>query len=285
MQRLEVRAKVEHTNLERYGVKHAAQNEQIKAETRDYFLEKYGVTSPLRSPEIQQRIRDYNTEKYGVKYSAQSEEFQTKMREGVFRKYGVSCVYKLPEIQQKIKNTLLAKYGVEHPLQHPGFFAKFQKTCKKYKDIEVEGRTLRLQGYEGQALKWLLEERGIPISSIVASLDDKNLLRVSYMKEGKPSVYYPDFLINEADIYEVKSTFTLYANVRIYKELVSKALSCLNQGFSFTLLLVIIENKITRVIEMPSDWYTLEYVDSLQYLLTTRSISFKISPKLLDFKP
>lgn len=276
MQLGEIRDKQQQTTLERYGVRHAAQNLDIKAKTKRYFLEKYGQENPFSNPQVQEKIRKYNIRTYGVPYSAQSKEFQAKMKQAVRDKYGVTSVFKDPHVQEKIKLVMLEKYGVERPLQNIDLFRKFQKSAKNYKELTIQGQALRLQGYEPQALLWLLSEKNLSMADVQVSMSDKKDLKISYTsQEGSPAVYYPDFLIRQTTIVEVKSTFTLLYSEDVYNKVVLKAQACRRQGYTFMLLLVVPKGRKSHaVVELPEDWYSLSY---LEILIFVESLGIKFN--------
>ena len=52
--------KIINTNMERYGVPYAIQNEEIKEKIRNTNMERYGVENPFLSEEIKEKIRNIN---------------------------------------------------------------------------------------------------------------------------------------------------------------------------------------------------------------------------------
>ena len=74
-----IRAKIEKTTMERYGVKHAAQSPEIQAKVRQQWQEKYSVDNPMQLAEFKQRMQDSVREKYGVDNVMQKKEFVHKV--------------------------------------------------------------------------------------------------------------------------------------------------------------------------------------------------------------
>ena len=72
--------KIINTNMERYGVPYAIQNEEIKEKIRNTNMERYGVENPFLSEEIKEKIRNTNMERYGVENPFLSEEIKEKIR-------------------------------------------------------------------------------------------------------------------------------------------------------------------------------------------------------------
>ena len=94
-------------------------------------LEKYGVTSHMKSSLIKEKVKSTNLEKYGVSYTFQSEEIKNKIKETNLKKYGVENPFQSDVIKEKIKETNLEKYGVENPSQSEEIKNKVKKTCLK----------------------------------------------------------------------------------------------------------------------------------------------------------
>lgn len=82
-------AKIEQTNLERYGYKHAAQSPYIKELSKQRCLEKYGVTNCWNLPKVKEILNDpaiqakrleslkaHNQACYGVDWFVQSDQFK-----------------------------------------------------------------------------------------------------------------------------------------------------------------------------------------------------------------
>lgn len=118
------RAKVEQTNLARYGFKAPAQNEKIH-----------------------QKIENTTLERYGVKNPSQSDDFKNKMKQTNLDRYGVENVFENEEIKNKIKKTILEKYGVVHQNQHPEIKQKSRLTISNipnfYENIRIKGDITR----------------------------------------------------------------------------------------------------------------------------------------------
>ena len=102
-----IRAKIEKTSLEHYGVKcnlnlkevkekanHNSQTKEAREKRANTNLEKYGTENVYASEQVKEKIRQTNLERYGVDYSWQSDD-----------------------VKEKSKATSLAKYGTEHPQQ------------------------------------------------------------------------------------------------------------------------------------------------------------------------
>lgn len=140
----EINNKIRATCLLKYGDEHYSN--RIKA--RETCLQRYGVTSPLKSEIFKQKSKETCLQKYGVEYTGQIPEKIEKTHKACLEKYGVDSVFKVQKfrnqsldtcikkyasneddinsivnigqlkyVKDKIKNTCLEKYGVENPMQ------------------------------------------------------------------------------------------------------------------------------------------------------------------------
>lgn len=115
---------------------------------------------------------------------------------------------------------------------------RLAKTHGNYKDfILPSGKTVKLQGYEPQALKNLLEE--YVETDIVIGIKNINecIGKITYIeKDGVEHRYYPDFYVkSENAIIEVKSQWT-YEKWKERNELKKQA--CLDKGFKFRFIII-----------------------------------------------
>lgn len=139
----EINNKIRATCLLKYGDEHYSN--RIKA--RETCLQRYGVTSPLKSEIFKQKSKEICLQKYGVEYTGQIPEKIEKTHKACLEKYGVDSVFKVQKfrnqsldtcikkyasneddinsivnigqlkyVKDKIKNTCLEKYGVENPM-------------------------------------------------------------------------------------------------------------------------------------------------------------------------
>ena len=104
--------KIEQTNLERYGVKHPAQNEEVKnkikntiAKDKDHWKNR------------NEKIKQTCLTKYGVENVYQAEFVKEKKKKSYLEHYGVEHPMLTEEVQNKIKKTNLERYGYENPWQ------------------------------------------------------------------------------------------------------------------------------------------------------------------------
>lgn len=104
------------TNIEKYGVAHSMQREEVKKKSEQVVLEKYGVKNVFELEEIQEKIKQTNLDKYGAENPFSSEK-----------------------IKQKIRTTMLNKYGVEYNMQREEM--KREHLYGEKNNSYVDGRT------------------------------------------------------------------------------------------------------------------------------------------------
>lgn len=237
----DTKAKIRETNLERYGVDNVFKNPDIKAKIRATNLERYGVDNVFKSPAVQTKIRATNLEKRGVEYAAQDPTVQAKIRATNLERRGVEYAAQDPTVMAKVRETMKATYGAEHMLQVPELRAKRDATMvERYGSIHAlqnpelaekmtksrfelvpvelsDGRTVDLQGYEPQALEWLLSTDTTFIDPVLGrSLHAEDMI---FGKTNVPEIfynghrYYTDFAVHNSNtLIEVKSPYTLRAD-------------------------------------------------------------------------
>jgi len=163
-------------SLEKYGVEHPFQAEEIKKKIRDNpehqktligseefakkLTEIYGVTNirnsaemnekfkkkfsenhdgienPFQLEEVKEKIRKTNQKLYGRDSYSQTDEFKEKVKETSLEKYGVEHPLSAPEVRSKIRESNLEKYGVEHPQQSLNIREKTRQTNLKRYGVE-----------------------------------------------------------------------------------------------------------------------------------------------------
>lgn len=118
-------AKIEQTNLERYGSKNPMGDLTIR-ERQHNNLKK--VMSE-NAEEIQRKRQATNLERYGVIHPMQSEDVKSKVEATCMRLYGEKSTLHLPDVEAKTKATLLSKYGVDNPAKSEIVRDKMTNTC------------------------------------------------------------------------------------------------------------------------------------------------------------
>jgi hypothetical protein len=139
----------------------------------------------------------------------------------------------------------------------------------RVKEIEIQGRVFRVQGYEPLSLPKLVK---LYSSNNIVTGSQPDRFRIDYYFNVKRHSYYPDFYIpNRRRIIEVKSLFTLGLNHptynffgdNLYERNCAKASECIRKGYSFFLHLY---NENQQRIKVPYHWYKMSRNDLLVHL-------------------
>lgn len=129
-------------------------------------------------------------------------------------------------------------------------FPKGANRFYKY-TVKLGTRTVKVQGYEREALDYIQHEKRIKPESIsVASEGHVPVIKYEFQKVLRH--YYPDILIGKSTIVEVKSEHTLWKD---WGKNVAKAKQVEALGFRFVMLVVQADRKTYAVAELPSQWY------------------------------
>ena len=126
-----VRAKIENTMLDKYGVKCPLNTEDSLEHRKQTNLKKYGVEFPLQSKVIQKQCNDTLKKNYGVDSSFKSPVIRNKIKNTCIKNYGVENPFESVEVRNKIKHSYKEKYGVENPMQVKEIKEKAQNTMRE----------------------------------------------------------------------------------------------------------------------------------------------------------
>jgi len=232
--------KMKATMLEKYGVEHPSQSQEIKDKILNGYIAKYGVTNPSKLQEVKDKQKKTNLERYGVEYIVHNESSKEKMINTNLEKYGFACCLqnkeirelvkntnlkkyglenagKHPDSQEKMKQTMFMKYGVEYPLQNQEVAYKSFKSCFRKKIyISLSGKEIQCQGYEPFALDDLI--KNINEDDIITGC--KNVPTIWYYDtNGKKHRHYVDiFIPSQNKCIEVKSPWTVKKSKGIFEK-------------------------------------------------------------------
>jgi hypothetical protein len=120
--------KMKLTMLEKYGVEHPSQSQEIKDKIVSEYITKYGVTNPSKLQEVKDKQKKTNLERYGVEYIVHNKNSKEKMIKTNLEKYGYACCLQNEKVRETLKNTNLKKYGLENAGEHPDNQVKMRKT-------------------------------------------------------------------------------------------------------------------------------------------------------------
>lgn len=135
----------------------------------------------------------------------------------------------------------LEKYGVEHIMQVPYIFEERSKQLYKYKTVAIEGVLFKVQGFEPQAIRYLINS-GVLVDNIKYG---KDVPRIKYVYNTKNKVYYPDLFVKQNNtIYEVKCKYTYEQHK---KKNIAKAKA--TAAIGYTHITLIYDNKGEKLID------------------------------------
>ena len=149
--------KMKATMLEKYGVEHPSQSQEIKDKIVNGYIAKYGVTNPSKLQEVKDKQKKTNLERYGVKYIVHNESSKEKMIKTNLEKYGHACCLQNKEVQNTVINTNLKKYGVENPGMLPENKEKMKKSMLLKYGVEHPSQS---QEIKDKIIKTNLEKYG-----------------------------------------------------------------------------------------------------------------------------
>lgn len=110
----EIQAKIEETNLKRFGHRNPTQNKEVQEKARQTNLERYGVEYVITAPKVQKKIRQTFNERYGVDYVYEIPDIRDKARKTMIERYGVENSMHLPETVAKVQATNMKRYGAKY---------------------------------------------------------------------------------------------------------------------------------------------------------------------------
>ena len=115
----EVQDKIKQTCMEKYGVEHSFQRPEIinlissdyetrygdkcariKANRKEQFEQKYGVSNPFQYEPVKEKIKETNKMLYQVENPMQNKDIQDKVKKTCTQKYGVDNILKSDRVKQ-----------------------------------------------------------------------------------------------------------------------------------------------------------------------------------------
>jgi hypothetical protein len=205
--------KAKQTNIEKYGIENYGCFGSKEFKKR--LNKKYGVNHPSKINTHKEKCR----KKYNNLTDIEKVELKEKQRNTMVEKYG-GRTFESKILSKKARKTMKKKYGNEHALQNTDFIIKQHKSGYNKKTFLLpSGQTINLQGYEPQALSYLLTK--FNEEDIVTNyIDMENYIGIlTYEYKGKTHRYFPDIYVKSINtIYEVKSEYTILDKRNKYKE-------------------------------------------------------------------
>lgn len=161
------------------------------------YLKLYGMTP--HEFLNQEHIRKKRNKKLG------SAKTKKKRAETNLERFGVDNTGKSKTLRAKAKRTSLERYGETHFMKTTEGFQRWLDSAFRCEDyLTADGRTLKLQGYEGFVAD-LLEQNDWYVRSPKRG--------IKYTFENKKHIYHPDLVLKKEGKFflaEVKSTYTLF---------------------------------------------------------------------------
>ena len=135
------------TFIEKYGVPHPQQSEEVRNKTAQTNLQKYGAINPAQNKGVKEKIKQTNIAKYGTENPFKSEVIQSQIRATNIERYSVANAMQSPAIQAKLEKTSMERYGTRRPSENSTIKAKI-KTAHTSKSLdEVNAIKASLQRY------------------------------------------------------------------------------------------------------------------------------------------
>lgn len=124
-------AKLEQTNLERYGARRPLQNREIRKKQEGTVEEQYGVPNALQNAEVLQRRRERNMERYGVPETVLMDSVREKREMTNRERYGGVSPFSSADVREKAKVSVLDTYGVDNPMRSEEILKRHRETCRE----------------------------------------------------------------------------------------------------------------------------------------------------------
>ena len=121
---------------------------------KELFLQKYGVSSPMKLDEIKEKIYETNMRRYGVKHALQSESHIQKRNKTCLERYGTTSPISLDCFKEKSKQSYLERYGVDSPLKSPEIRKKLAQSFYKNSSQKASSQQRHLHNLYGGELNY-----------------------------------------------------------------------------------------------------------------------------------
>ena len=198
----EALAKRQATCTKRYGAPNVAQSGRFRKKMQKYWRQFDDEQRAQRNKKRNETL----ARKHGSVEKAHRIR-AARMVETNLARYGGPAATCSEEVRAKVVATNYARRGVSNPSKDPEVMKRINESWKKRKEIVLKGKRFTgLQGYEPQALEWMVKHAGIRVKNI-----SRPAFAVTYKLRGVEHVYHPDFYIEQNDkqvVVEVKSIYT-----------------------------------------------------------------------------
>jgi hypothetical protein len=238
----QVKENLEKTLQKKYGdgIRNPFQANEVKETIKKRMIDRYGTDHNFK---MKEKLKSALKNKYNVDHYSQTPEFKEKYRSSIQKKYGVDHYSQTAEFREKFKQTCLARLGVEHPMHDPNLLDSVLHKLHKFKNYTLpSGRIIKLQGYEPNALDFLLKDFDEnDIFTGKKNIKNEIGLITYYDFNHNRRIYFPDFYIKSINkIIEVKSSWTFNRCGKICDDKninLLKRDACLKMGFNFDFMI------------------------------------------------
>ena len=126
----DIRAKIEKSCIERYGVKSPTLNKDILKKRDENNIKKYGTSNLRNVQHINDKIKQTCLSKYGYETPSKNSLIKEKAKQTCLKKYGVEWTGQSGCKIEKTKETFIKKYGFSHFMLDDFYKNKISKTLK-----------------------------------------------------------------------------------------------------------------------------------------------------------
>lgn len=153
----------------------------------------------------------------------------------MLKKYGASHSMNVPSIRQKRNTTMIRRYGTIHALQNKELYDKSVITSSKTKTYCLNGKRIKVQGYEPQGIDYLLAKQ-VPPNELECGVNNDKIPSIKYTFKGVTRVYHPDIFWQTKNwLFEVKSDHTMINAIAIN---LAKQAAAKKAGYKFSFLVM-----------------------------------------------
>lgn len=204
------------TCLVRYGETNYSKTKDAKLKQKKYYQENFGVDCNFQTKQFKKKSKKTCLEKYGSSRYSNS----TEGRDAMSNFWKNNPEFK-KQVRKKAAVTMIDRYGASFSSHVPEILDKIQESRFSRKTFKIQGVTFKgLLGYEPFALRYLVEDKNVPVNHIQTGL--RCIGNFAYYYDNKKHLYYPDFFVEDkiGTYIEVKSLYTYQNDInRVYLKL------------------------------------------------------------------
>lgn len=172
------------------------------------------------------------------------------------RKYRFKCYTCFNSWKAQLPSVAITGTGCPHCANQ-----KKSKAGFRVKEYERDGVVFRVQGWEYQAIAWLLDKKKNLKAADILTESSSRIPVIRYKFGRRRRNYYPDLFIPKSNhLIEVKSSYTLgltstsRSSRKMWRQNQAKAKAALEAGYKFVMMVM---NKNGSRYRLPHDWYNM----------------------------